>query len=336
MFLKNKFKNMLRKTFKMKMTTLVVGSILSAWSICSVASDLPMSNFGHDSDQVEVPLKLKPHRSKEIRDLAQYQLQRRFVPFTAKQGEDIKREAEEMVKIKNSPVRAPEQQSRSIDLDPNSVSTNPVIYASANFSTTIVFVDKLGKPWNVTYKGVGASDFFDVKQPNPYTLVLYPLKKYKKSNLTVILDGIVTPFIFSLDESPSHVDYIIQSKVAGISPTTNVDEFKYTPLVADIDKSMVVDDKNIDMMIDGITPPAAQPLTITKDGSMMSGMQGWSYNGDFYIKTSGKILSPSSKPVGMPSSAGESLYKIQSINNIMVERDGVVFTNVKVVAAHEA
>ncbi|MGR5365653.1 DotH/IcmK family type IV secretion protein [Photobacterium damselae] len=295
-----------------------------------------MSNFGRDSDHVEVPLKLKPLRGKEIQDLAQYQLQRRFVPLTATQGAKIKREAEEMVRIKNSPIRAPRQQSRSIDLDPNSVSVNPVIYASANFSTTIVFVDKLGKPWNVTYKGVGASDFFDIKQPNPYTLVLYPLKKYKKSNLTVILDGIVTPFIFSLDESPDQVDYIIQSKVVGISPTTNVDEFKYAPLVANIDKSMAVNDKNIDLMIDGITPSMAQPLKISKDGYLMSGMQGWSYNGSFYIKTSGKILSPSSKPVGMPNSAGESLYKIQAINNIMVERDGVVFTNVKVVSGHEA
>ena len=64
----------------------------------------------------------------------------------------------------------------------------------------------------------------------------------------------------------------------------------------------------------------------------MSGMLAWQYNGDYYIKTSGKIISPSAKPVGMPSSAGESLFKIQKINNIIIERDGVVFTNVSVVA----
>ena len=326
---------MSENTFKIKIATLLIGSVLSVLSTYSVASDLPMSDL-NNSGQVEVPLKLKPHRSAEIRNLAQYQLQRRFMPFTSAQGVKIKKEAEELVKIKNSPVRAPSQQSRSIDLDPNSVSVNPIIYASANFSTTIVFVDKLGKPWNVTYKGVGASDFFDVKQPNPYTLVLYPLKKYTKSNLTVILDGIITPFIFSLDESPSHVDYIIQAKVAGISPTTNVDEFKYAPLVADIDKSMVTSDKNIDLMIDGVTPQSSHPLSITKGGAAMYGMRGWEYDGSFYIKTSGKILSPSSKPVGIPSSTGESLYKIQAINNIMVERDGVVFTNVKLVAINEA
>ena len=312
--------------------TLVACSVVSMYSASVIASDLPMSDLSGEGGDVEVPLKLKPKRTQEISDLAQYQLERRFVPLTEQQGIRIKKNAEKMVKIKNAPIRSPIQQSRSIDLDPNSVSSNPVIYASANFSTSIIFVDKIGKPWNVTYKGVGAGSFFDIKQPNPYTLVLYPLKKYKKSNLTVILDGVVTPFIFSLDESPDYVDYIIQSKVAGVSPTTKVDSFKYTPIVADLSNVTGVDDENIGLMVDGITPQSAQSLRITKNGYPMSGMMGWQYDGDYYIKTSGKIIAPSAKPVGSPSSAGESLFKIQRINNIIVERGGVVFTNVNVVA----
>ncbi|PSV01202.1 DotH/IcmK family type IV secretion protein [Photobacterium kishitanii] len=282
-----------------------------------------------DDDVAPAPLQLKEHRDQEIRALALYQLKRRLVPIDTRQGFDQKVAAEQLVRMKNESIRDPVQQSRSLNLNPNLMGVKPTVYSSANYSTTMVFVDKFGNPWDIQYAGVGASSYFSLERPNPYTLLIYPKSKYKKTNLTVTLKGMVTPFVFDLTESKDRVDYVIESKIAADGPNTKLDEFHYSPLELEIASSSAVQDKNIKDMIDGITPSGeARPLVITRNGEAMSDMSGWEYNGDYYIRTNGEVISPSTKVVGSPSVSGEHLFKAQKIDNLIIERDGVLFTDV--------
>ncbi len=272
------------------------------------------------------PLMLKDARDAQIRNLAAYQLKRRFVPMNTSDSSTLKQALEDRDKMVNESIREPEQLNRTLNLNPSLLSGKPTIYASANYLTTIVFIDKYGNPWDIEDIGIGASTFFEYKNVNPYTIWLYPKKKYKKSNFSVFLKGLVTPVVFDLEESGDRVDYTVQAKVAGVGNNSKPKEFSLSGVHGAIPKPQITHDDAILQMVDGITPNSAQVLSILVNDKPPYDMDAWMYQNFYYIRLKGKVISPNPEQLTDSTIDGFRLYKIPVISSVFIERDGVLLT----------
>lgn len=282
----------------------------------------------NSDEPAPVPLMLKEDRDSELRELAAYQLKRRFFPMSNNSAVAVKQGFEEREKMINSSAREPDQQSRTLVINPSVVSGKPTVYASSNYLTTIVFVDQYGKPWDIEDIGIGASPYFDYKAVNPYTIWLFPKKKYKKSNLSVLLKGLVTPIVLNLEESPEKVDYAIQAKITGIGSNTQINQFSYTPLEVDLAHGSIHGDSAVMQMADGITPPETKRLSVTINGDETTEIEAWEYLNNYYVRLDGDVISPQPEQAASPSVDGKQLYKIPRISSLFVEKDGLLITGI--------
>ena len=163
-----------------------------ALSICILSIIFSSTAYSQqDRERVTVPTKLQDYREKEISELATHQLNRRYSPLSDSQSKELKERNEDRERMINESVREPAPQSRTILINPKMVDKDNVIYASANYQTTIVFVDRFGKPWDITNKGIGAEPFFDISQYEPHSITVNPLRKYVKTNLTIMLKSLL-------------------------------------------------------------------------------------------------------------------------------------------------
>lgn len=281
-----------------------------------------------DEQQVPPPLMLKDARDSELRDLATYQLKRRFIPMSASNAESIKKGLEERDRMINSSIREPEQQNRTLTVNPSLASGKPTIYASANYLTTIVFVDAYGNPWDIEDIGIGAGGYFEHKAVNPYTIWLFPKQKYKKTNLSIMLKGLVTPIVFNLEESPEKVDYAVQAKVLKAGANTQINEFSYSPLQAEIATNNLTKDDAVFQMADGVTPPDASRLKVSINNREASDIIAWDYGDSYYVRLRGSVISPEPEPASHPNVDGMQLFKIPRISSLFIEKDGILITGV--------
>lgn len=280
-----------------------------------------------------VPLDLKPEREEEIREVSFKQLERMGFPISPEQAIRYKLKAEEMERLANEDVRDLEVQNRSITITPSVSQKEQVVLASANFTTNLIFVDSVGNPWPISKHIIGASNFFTVDQYLPHALMISPLIKYKKTNLTLVLKGMETiPIVLTLKEDKSLVDYIVETKVngffegAGTSSGYNHTIAK-TRLGKNIDGATEVEQS----MADGITPKGAKRLTVTVNDVESNSIIAWRYKKHFYVKTTGELIIPTGKPI--TKSVDEStLYQIPPISGLMIQKDGVVMTNIKIIS----
>ncbi|KDM89984.1 DotH/IcmK family type IV secretion protein [Photobacterium galatheae] len=298
---------------------LIVSSILLG--MASVA-------FANEEQKTPPPLMLKESRDLELRDLATYQLKRRFIPMNENNATALKKGFEDRDRMVNASVREPEQQNRTLTINPSMVSGKPTIYASANYLTTIVFVDRYGSPWDIKDIGIGAGAFFEYKAVNPYTIWLFPKKKYKKSNLSILLKGLITPIVFNLEENPEKVDYTIQAKVLKAGANTEINEFSYTPLQAELTNNNMTKDDAVLQMSDGVTPKEANRLNVLIQGREASDIQAWQYEDSYYVRLRGKVMSPEPEPASHPNVDGIQLFKIPRISSLFIEKDGILITGI--------
>ncbi|HHJ3080185.1 TPA: DotH/IcmK family type IV secretion protein [Vibrio parahaemolyticus] len=307
-------------TFKIKM--------LRKFIVSSILVGVASTGFANEEQKTPPPLMLKESRDTELRDLATYQLKRRFMPMNESNAIALKKGFEQRDKMVNSSVREPEEQNRTLTINPSMVSGKPTIYSSVNYITTIVFVDKFGNPWDVEDIGIGAGSFFDYKTVNPYTVWLFPKKKYKKSNLSILLKGLLTPISFNLEESPEKVDYTIQAKVLKAGANTEVNEFSYSPLQAEITNNNLTKDDAVMSMSDGITPAQANKLNVLIQGRESSDIQAWQYEDSYYVRLRGRVMSPEPEPASHPNVDGIQLFKIPRISSLFIEKDGILITGI--------
>ena len=274
------------------------------------------------------PLMIKAEQDKKIREVATYQLKRRFFPVEDTSKGEMKAAIVDRNTLINSPFSTPLQQNRTVTINPEIASEKQTIYSSVNYVTTIVFVDAYGNPWDIKDIGIGAGSSFQHKPVNSYTTWLFPTARYKKSNVAFLLDGLVTPIVFNLEESSEKVDYTLQVKILKAGVNTTINEFSYSPLQSEIANSGMVKDTAILSMSDGITPPDATRLDVTIKGNQASDILAWEYNGSYYVRLRGEVMSPQPIPASHPNIDGLQLFKIPRISSLFIEKDGILTTGV--------
>ncbi len=279
-----------------------------------------------------IPLDMKVEREELIKDLSFKQLERLAFPVNEEQVRGYKLQAEEMLRLANEDLRNLEVQTRSLKITPSVSQTEQSVLSSANFTTNLIFVDSMGKPWPITKWIIGANNFFTVDQYMPHALMISPLIKYKKTNLTVVLKGIETvPVVLTLREDPKKVDYIVETKVNGfVKDDGSNTEYSHTIVQKKLGSNIDgVTDAERDMS-DGITPKGAKNITVLVNEVESFSIKAWRYKKHYYVKTKGELIIPNGKLI--TTSVDESkLYQIPPISGLMIQRDGVMMTNIKLI-----
>ncbi|CAH7145501.1 DotH/IcmK family type IV secretion protein [Vibrio alginolyticus] len=299
-------------------------------SISIVAVLLSSTAFANSDKSPPPPLKLKEYREKEIRDLGVYQLSRRLDVMSSDTADNIKRQVEENIRQKQQDIRSPDQKYKPLSIDLNNPMVQHVVKASVNYMNQIVVLDKYGNPWKIKRVGIGATEFFGHEKVDDHIIWVWPKKKYKESNIALLLEGETKPVNFKIVEGPDKYDSFVELKIQGVSPNSNVKEFEFDPL--ELQASTAKADVNQDAMLmaDGITPDGAERLSVTMQGSELDGITAWSYRGEFYIRFSGSVISPQGKLAAPPSSTGLNLYRIPKIDEILIEKNGLLMNGVQI------
>ncbi len=312
----------MRKNRYTKLTLLHI-ALAGIWAV-----HLPVS--AADNQNASIPLDLKESREEEIKKVSFKQIQRKSFPLTEEMVKDYKTEAERMEKLTNEEVRTTKVQNRTIKVTPSINQAEQIVLSSKNYNTNLIFVDSMGKPWPIQKFGIGASEFFTIDQYLPHALMVYPKKTYTKTNLTIILKGIETiPVVMSLVEDPNLVDYIVQMKIngrAGGEPLQSgyTQQLVSQPLIAKSDGLHEYERE----MSDDITPDNSNRLRVLVNGQDVSSISAWQYKSHYYVRTQGELIIPTGKLI--TTSVDEfKLYRTPPISGIMIQKDGVMKTNIK-------
>ena len=138
----------------------------------------------------------------------------------------------------------------------------------------------------------------------------------------------MTPISFNLEESAEKVDYTIQAKVLKAGANTEVNEFSYSPLQAEITNNNLTKDDAVMSMSDGITPAQANKLNVLIQGRESSDIQAWQYEDSYYVRLRGRVMSPEPEPASHPNVDGIQLFKIPRISSLFIEKDGILITGI--------
>lgn len=290
------------------------------------------ANYANGQKQAKIPLELREAREQTLSELALKQLERKNFPFNESQISRLKEEKESYERFLNEDIRDPDVQSRTVEITPSVAQKEELILSSANFTTNLVFVDSLGNPWPISKIVIGAVDYFTVDQYLEHAVMIVPKVKYKKTNLTVILKGMEKiPIVFSLKEDKDLVDYIVQAKIAGFAENPNGStRGNYQKVKRNVANNTGSAEEFIQLMNDNITPPDSVKLSVIKNGQQVSTVTAWQHKRNYYVRTKGELIIPDGR-VMATSVDNYKLYEIPPIGGLMIEENGVINTNIKLI-----
>ncbi|CAH2782522.1 MAG: IncI1 plasmid conjugative transfer protein TraN [uncultured Paraburkholderia sp.] len=204
------------------------------------------------------------------------------------------------------PVRTvPRISSISVDLSPGAAL--PIARVLPGEQTTLVFVDSTGAPWPLAVvPRVSDSRYFDVEwlQGTP-SVVIYALSAYEDGNVTVFLQGMVTPVVVKLatgepdsKEKSRVVDYRLDLRVPGRGPNAQA------PFLG-VGRIALYDD-TMQGFLDGIPPSGAK--RVTAHGDVPARTQVWQYGDAMFVRTGYDIQTAFDQ--SMSAADGTRVYRL--------------------------
>lgn len=202
--------------------------------------------------------------------------------------------------------------TRSINMSMTPGVAPPVLRLSAGMLSTIVFTDAAGNPWDIKSVALNRSQFSDgvtqglTSNSNDDNksinniLTLEPLNPASYGNVSVTLEGLATPVIFTLSTGQNKVDVRVDARIPSINPfatSTN------SSLPARISTS--IDDTTL-LFVDG-TPPVEAIAYIVSDKLI----EAWKFGEDLIVRTDSKIIFPAYSSA-VTSTSGMSVYRFDA------------------------
>ena len=200
----------MQKSFKTKLLVACIGSLF-------LASNVQGANR---KEEIKIPIQLKEKRIKELEKIADEKISDEDYPdYSKKELLEIieKMNFEEEVvngKFANENIK---KQYRTIQVSTNPSENFQVLNLAPNFSTTLIFVDKLGNPWTIEKFIVGSSENYYPEIQDTNIITFTPKIKADNSNLTVIFKNgdVNTAISFNLNINNEVVDFISEITIDG-------------------------------------------------------------------------------------------------------------------------
>lgn len=286
-------------------------------------------------DEVPEPLRLEQSREDLIYDLTDEKILRDFFPLN-KSGVKYKEAQLEELRIIESAIKDPEIMFRRINIDPKNNYENKEIYLSSNYISTISFSDKFGEPWPIESYSIPDGLIKDQDLSNSL-LILNPTgeRTFYKGNMVVMLEGVKSPVMITLEISPDMVDYKANFIVDESGPNSRPLQAKANSgLKAGASSSLQSSfmasypAQHLYDMLEGITPDRTYEKKTT---SLPMEVEVWEKDKVMFVRTKEALISPSLIQINdfqklkQPNS-DTYLYSINSIPVIALSINGKITT----------
>ena len=264
---------------------------------------LPQNNLANSSPQVVYPSPAQISESM-VRELEQLQL-------TPEQTVRIKQLYLQRESYNATPYVAPANpitRTLAVNLEPGVAP--PVIRLSRGQQSSVVFSDVNGNPWTIKRVSLNRELFTDgrqgregaSKEESPTNVLpIEPLTPMAYGNVSVQLNGLPTPIIFTLISGQADVDVRVDAKVPGHNPDAGT-----TVSVT----SMPTIDGDLTYFMDGTPPEEAKRLRVRG----LEGTTAWVYRNNLYVRTHATAQYPAYRTAAR-STSGVSVYRYVGLHD---------------------
>ena len=230
------------------------------------------------------------------------------------------------------PIAPPQARTVVLTVHPNRGSI-PVIPMTAGYVTDLSFVNEWGQPWRVSDATVGNGAAFQVVNPTvpgsiatetaledkesksaksaaaipTSTVIVAAKQKYRDSNLSVLLHGLPTPLLFSLQTGGHQVDYRLIIRVAAVPDGA-------LPPIGGLGRSHDAADALLMRALYDTMPQAAKSIPFGYGDA-------WKLNGKLWLRTRQTLLSPAWLAT-LQSPDGVHAYELPATDTVMLSIQG--------------
>lgn len=207
-------------------------------------------------------------------------------------------------KATEMPITPPLAKTEVITVHPNRGDI-PIIPMSAGYVSDVSFVNEWGQPWTVDDATVGNGAAFQIVNPvvsgsiqtetalenkegktsangsapvKTSTIIVAAKQKFRDSNLSVLLHGLPTPLIFSLETGQKMVDYRVIVRVDGLPAGA-------MPPIGGIGRSHEAADAVLMRALYDTMPRSAESIPFGYG-------EAWRMNGKIWLRTRHSVLAP--------------------------------------------
>jgi lipoprotein-anchoring transpeptidase ErfK/SrfK len=288
-------------------------------------------------EDVVLPVQLKEKRLKQLQKIADEKIRDEKYPFTSEDDFfDIikKQQLEDKVvsgQIINEKIK---KQYRTIQVSTNPSANFKTLNLAPNFSTTLIFLDKLGNPWSIEKFIVGSAENYNPEIQDANMITFTPKTKADNTNLTVIFKNgdNNTAISFNLNITSEIVDFISEITIDGYgdnSPKETETNFINTGGSLNKNNELLYlskDEKTFMSEIISNTLPSgfSEFYAYSSDGKQKEDYRIFHKENDkfLYIRTKHKIISPN--PVKQRNGIDKTIkvIKIPYTTSLWVEEFG--------------
>lgn len=209
---------------------------------------------------------------------------RSIAPLTPDQVLQARRAVDGTDRAQGQPLHPLNPTTRSIAVSLKSGERPASIKVAPGWISTLTFSDVTGQPWPVLAVTNGNPAAYDVKssgvEGNTNIITISTKTPYVPSNIAITLVGAKVPILMTLEPGSGNVDYRVDAQLDARGPNAAYDIVSRNSLPPTGDSVMLA-------FLDGVPPQGAKKLTT---GS--SEVQAWSYQDQYYVRTTKSLLSP--------------------------------------------
>lgn len=200
----------------------------------------------------------------------------------------------------------PTSSSVAVSLAPGA--TPPIVRLQAGFVTSVVFLDSTGAPWPITAYDLGDPKAFNIQWDHKgNTLMIQAMSHYTGGNLAVMLQGLDTPVMVTLQPGQHAVDYRMDLRVPGLGPNAAPDSADQLP--TDTNPVLL-------QILDGVPPADATSYQVSGGDA-----SAWVIGDKLYLRTRLTLVSPG-WIAKMRSADGMYAYELQKTDIILASYHG--------------
>ena len=236
-------------------------------------------------------------------------------PLSPEQIKALRKLVDDAERAAAAPARfVPKPVSSAVTISLLPGATPPVVRLFSNYVSNVMFVDQVGNPLIVEEVDPGAASQFNVtwsqkakSQLGSNVIKLSPKSSYASGNISITLDGVMTPVSLTLVSGQREVDYRVDVRVKGIGGTGK--SAGGTALPDSVNPIM-------QGMLEGVAPDGAKTLV-----SSNPDVNAWEYRNRFYVRTNYTLLSPAYTGI-QKSPDGSAVYELPPVSVLVAVSGG--------------
>lgn len=316
------------------MNKIKTGILIILLSSILYSNDANSQQRGQQQEQVpNIPAQIKPKRLELLNKISGDSIKSEFPFQSIDDIEPFRKNALLEREIADTPLIPSdiEQVYRTINLSFEPRQEFETVDLVYGYSTTLVFLDKNGNPWDIYDFNQGDKSIFDIKERQRHILTIVPKKYAGQTNLTIMFQGAKMPASLNLKINSQKSDYITQINVndyGNNSPEEVTYDYTGGSRVDSLSYLSQFDDKYMSQMLTNVMPDGFKEMRVLRGDEEISRNQMRVFSrGEFlYVRTKHRPFNPSEISVRVGADGETKVFKIPFISKPMFVINGQLET----------